>query len=473
MKMEDLLSKWKQILLIILIICSICWIHPNFQKGVMISSVVPPASLSLKPKDIVYELNGVRINNINEFQQEIQKIKPNDTVRITLQREVFPFIYTQIQAYPFLAEEKENETFLGLSVVNIPAMNALFENIVHFKEITIGSNDTNMNLDEALKIIEKRLSTFGLRNFWLNKITGPSSPENRIVLKFIKGNDEVIKELLTKRGRFEAKINETLIFSTSDVLKVCLNSQACTFQMFREYEAENETYNKVIWRYYIQVLAKKEAYQRFKQAIENLSIKECVLQICYLNETMDYYLDGEKIEGGSTKISNTSKTMEIDSFLITGKGMSFEEIFADARKMQAFLNSGELPGKFDVLEQKEVMVEKNFLTSILILFASVLVYPIYQFIKNKNIKKEIKSILISFIIIFITIGFVSLFEILINEFTFYGISIVFLLQFLRGRKFRKWILIALIILSLILMISFSTFSIPFLISLLLIEVFMK
>ncbi|MCW1296781.1 MAG: PDZ domain-containing protein [Candidatus Parvarchaeota archaeon] len=466
MKIENLMVRWREILLVLLVICSICWIHPNTQSGVVTIAANPPASLSIKRGDIIYEVNGIRIEKMEDFQRAIAAIKPNDTVRITVLREAFPFLYFKEETYPFLAEIKDNNTYLGLSVSSIQKMNALFENIVVFKEVILGSNNT-VNMNEIKDIIEKRLSIFGLRNFWLNV------DDQKISLRFIKGNIDAIKDLLTKKGRFEAKINETLIFSTNDVLKVCLNPQACTFQMFREYEAENETYGKVIWRYYIQVITNKESYQRFKAAIANLSIKECLLEICYLNETLDYYLDNEKIEGGSTRISNTSKTREIDSFLITGKGMSFEEIFTKAREIQAFLSSKELPTELQILEEKEIKSEKNLLLGLTILFLSTIAYPVYGIIKNKDTKKEIKRIFILLILIFITIGFLSLSEVLINEFTFYGISLALLTQFLKGNKFRKWILIAASIVFIILMISFSIFSFPFLIMLVLIELFLK
>ncbi|MDD5418181.1 MAG: hypothetical protein PHW96_04875, partial [Candidatus Nanoarchaeia archaeon] len=124
-KLKEIFTNWKIILMLLFLLFAYSSLGFNYDRnGVYVLNSYEPAT-EVMQGDIIIDINGIKINNLEEYEYALSLISPGDYPIITVKRPLL-FTYTQVEIYPFKAEEKRNSTYLGLAVSEIPVSNLKF-----------------------------------------------------------------------------------------------------------------------------------------------------------------------------------------------------------------------------------------------------------------------------------------------------------------------------------------------------------
>lgn len=394
----------KPVILLLLLVWFLSIIHPFTKEGVFIKEVKYPAALGLKNGDIIYSINGNRIRTIDDYKQVILNIKPNDTVSFSVLRETFPYSYKNI-TYVFVAEEKNNKTFLGLVVEETKFSNLKFSHtLVGGNKIILSSNQKN-----AVDVIKKRLE--------INKISDFSIYKNKDIYILTTENEEKIKPLIESKGKFYAKIGEEIFFTTDDVKSVCLTGFDCIMNLY-QYLNQTDSEREVVWRYGFEVRISKEAGERFADLTKDLGISYCRMDVCILNSTIDYFIDGVKI--GSEEIYSRSKGLPYERPIVGGEELTQEDAMKALSFAQSILEAGELDAKILGVEKysKNEPILSIF-PYLIILFSIIAGVVSMIFLRRWKILLTVFGLCVSELII--VVGVLTALNIIINKATLFSI----------------------------------------------------
>ncbi len=462
-------------ILIVLAIWFLLLIHPFTKEGVVITEVEAPASLVLRERDIISSVNGNNILTLEDYENAISQIEPNDTVSIVVLRETFPYTYREI-SHLFVAEERDNKTFLG-----IVADKTHFSNL-RFSHKLIGGNKfiISTNQSNAIEIIKERLEINKVHDYSISK------EGDKIILITTAG--EEIVPLLETKGEFYAKVDNKIFFTTKDIKNICITGVDCALNLY-PYMNESKEESTIIWRYGFEVSLTKEASQRFANLTKDLSIASCKGERCTLNATIDYYIDGKLI--GSEEIYASNKELPYDRPIVGGAKLTKEDAMKALYFTQAMLKGGLDAKVEEIVPVKEKQNPMGLIVYVMI--GIVIASAIVSFVFLRKIKILFAGMLLGFSEIVIVIGAITGLNMMITISTLVSLIIVSLITFgyqnyitykLKkegiikskivglSKKINKWMIIAIIV-SFALVFFFSSFISPILIQLIIILVLTK
>ena len=321
----------RPIIILLLVVWFLAMIHPFTREGVIIKDTEMPASLILKKGDIINSINGNKIVTLSDYENAISQIKPNDTVTISVYRETFPYSYAEI-THMFVAEERDNKTFLGIVADKTHFSNLRFSyELSEGNKFVISSNQSN-----AVDVIKARLDLGKIHDYKIYR------EGNKIILLTSAG-DEVIPLIETK-GNFYAKVGNESFFNNSDIKSVCMTGVNCALNLYAHYN-ESSSEKNVVWKYGFEVDVSKEAGQRFADITKNLSIASCKYDKCLLTEPINYYIDGKLI--GFEAIYSESKGKSYQKVIVGGDKQTKEDAMKSLYFTQAIVKSGKLDARID------------------------------------------------------------------------------------------------------------------------------
>ena len=415
----------RHVIVLLLVVWLFFVIHPFTREGVIVTNVEAPASLVIKEGDLLQSINGYEIKTIDDFHNAISQIKPNDTVKVTVLRETFPYSYTEI-THVYVAGEKNNRTNIHLAVKETQFSKLkLSYKLSGGNKYIISTNQT-----DAIEIIKERLKLNRIYDFSIYEEDG------KIILLTTAG-DEVIPIIETK-GEFYAKIGNNTFFTVKDIKSICTTGVNCNLYTYQHYNESNPNERNIVWKYGFEVDISKEAGERFVDLTRNLSIKSCHLDRCLLNATIDYYIDGKLI--GKEEIYAESKALPYYKPIFSGQAPTR----TDAEKRLRFAQSivaGKLNAK--VVEVSEIeplhpnAVKLSFsIWAFIIIFSSALAF----FLLKKS-KVFIASLALGFSEMAIVVGTISGFNAIVSLQTLIGFILAgvatFAYQFYIVRRVKK------------------------------------
>jgi hypothetical protein len=275
-KIKKLFTNWRNILVLIFLVLAIFAIHPNPDaSGVAIRTVLINSSAELggiqspKPtsspmsREVITTLNSKIITDENSYEEAINSIIPNQTFNVKTNENVY-----RLQAIPkynitVLGEQEEkvifetiqvNETINGtVQLVNKTVNRTVLVNktsseLVGVEDIGLRVYDapktnirlgldlqggtrvllqpdvklSNDELDELLTSMKQRLNVYGLSDVIVRE-AGDLSGNQYILVEIAGANEQEVKDLLAKQGKFEAKIGNETVFigGQRDITYVC------------------------------------------------------------------------------------------------------------------------------------------------------------------------------------------------------------------------------------------------------------
>lgn len=423
------------IILIVSILLAIVAIHPNpYNKGVAIRIVRPNSSASLAgiapptsgppmSREVIISMNNIPITSMKDYYEFISKLKPNRTVYIRTNKkgytlktiEKIEIIELNETETKVVKEEIYNETInktvnitkiivvpkkkvihtgkvedIGLVVYDAPKTNLRKgldleggTRVLLKPEKMLSSYD----LDSLIDNMKERLNVYGLTDLVIRKASDLSG--NQYILVEIPGaNEEEVKELLEKQGKFEAKIgNKTVFRGGNDITFVCRSGDCAgidpTFGCSR-------TNGQWICRFRFSITLSLQAAQRQANITKDLDVAE---DQQYLSEKLVLFLDDKKVE--ELNIAAELKNRVATDIQISGAGVgnTKEEAIYNAlknmKRLQTILITGSLPVKLDIIRTTSIspVLGKEFIKNALLIgLIALLVVIVIAFLRYKKVQ---------------------------------------------------------------------------------------
>lgn len=378
---------WKIWLLIIMLIMSLLSIFGMpltfFQKGVLVTSVEVNSTAfeqGLRQGQIITEIDDKKINNLEDFSRIIQKKFPsNESIKTVFKIKNSEIVLFSKQAPEVIVSEiPKTNLKMGLDLAG--GSRAL----VQAQEKKLSSAEIN----DLVDVISNRLNVYGIADMNIRPVADLSG--NYFMLIEIAGaTPKDIEELISKQGKFEAKIaNETVfIGGEKDIASVCRNDATCA-----GIESCQQSENGYFCNFRFTVYLSESAAERHANITDKLDVNT-TSNGRYLSKKLDLYLDDNLVD--SLLIGESLKGRVTTQISISGSGIgktrqdAYEDAENSMHKLQTILITGSLPYKLKIskLDTISPILGKKFINSIflagLAAFFAVLIILLFKYKKLK------------------------------------------------------------------------------------------
>lgn len=402
--LKTIFKSWRIWLLIIFILLAIVAINPKFgATGVLITNVEDNSSAAIngvQSGEIIKSFNGQTVKDLEGYEKIISSINPGDIIKIS----------TDKSTYTFVAEEKNNQTSVGIAVAKIPSTNIKAGlDLVGGVRVLLKPETqlTAQQMDDVITITKKRLNVYGLSDIVVREVNDLEG-NSYILVEIAGATKEDVVNLLEKQGKFEAKIsNETVFLGGKDIKDVCRRAECAGIRSCDKYQDN--------WRcqFQFRVDVSPESAKKHAELTKNLSV-ELVNGNQYLSEKLELYLDDELVD--SLYISADLKGQEATSFVIEGPGTgstkeaAINDALENMKRLQTVLITGSLPVKLDIAKMDVVSptLGKEFLKSALLaILAAIAAVGVVVFVRYRKLKIALPIVLTGISEVIITLGVAS------------------------------------------------------------------
>jgi preprotein translocase subunit SecD len=418
MKAKGLFTNVRVIILFVVLILSILAINPHFDvDGVAIRQITknssaslagmesPAAGASPTSRERIIAVNGQPVTNVQEYYEATRDYPPNRTLSITTSKNTYRLL-TQ-------ANELNGTKDIGLSVYEAPTTNLRLgldlsggTRVVLKPKERISQEDLDLVIDN----IKQRLNVFGLSDIVVRSAKDLNG-DDFIIVEIAGANKEEVQELLSKQGKFEAKIgNETVFRGGSDITSVCRTAECSGID--RNVGCPS-TPNGVTCRFAFAITLSPEAAQRQADLTRNLTVK--VDQGGnYLSEPLTLYLDNEQVD--QLQISSDLRGRATTSIQISGSGVgttqpaAAEDAIANMKKLQTVLITGSLPVQLEIVKSDGISpaLGSEFISNALLIgLLSILAVTIVLIIRYRKLIISIPIVVTMLSEILIVLGFAA------------------------------------------------------------------
>lgn len=424
-KIKKIFTNWRVILLLFFIGLSLILINPQpGNEGVTIRNIVKNSSADLaglhsplqtdKPmfREVITEINGEKVANVDDFFRLTSDIEGGDIVRIKSRsnyvyndgERIFSF-FKKDNSYSLTANTiynlitlNETETVtttktvveevlingsvqnvskeveeikvvkktekvpvgvepLGLDVYNAPTNNIkkgldLQGGTRVLLKPEEGSDVSDDDLDIIISNLKQRLNVYGLSDIVIRPVSDLAG--NKLITVEVAGaNENEVKELISSQGKFEAKVgNVTVFLGGQDVRNVC-RSPDCSFASNPFSPCGKSNDGQWHCQFMFQITLSQAAAQRQADATMDLDV---VMENGneYLSEPLSLYLDNELVD--ELRISSGLQGKAETGISISGPGQGETQQAAvmdsanNMKKLQTVLITGSLPVKLDIVK---------------------------------------------------------------------------------------------------------------------------
>lgn len=407
-ELKKIIKNPRMIVFIVLIIFALIMIHPNpFNSGVTIRSVdrnsaasesgfvSPNSSISPMLKEKIVSINGIEITNSEDYHSIVDNIELEDTLRIKSNKDEYIL-------KPRLLEDNESSISrvedIGLNVYDAPK-----SNLVKGLDLEGGTRvflkperKLIKNEEEnVIDVLKNRLNIFGISDVVVRKANDLDG--SQFILVEIAGTTEKeVKDLISKQGKFEAKIGDITAFTGGgDIASVCKNDAKCA-RVTGCSQDEDEWFCGFSFTIYLS----QEAAERHAFITRDLPVIEGNNSRRYLNEKLRLYLDDELVDELNIGEGLKGRVQTRIAISGPGNGSTKEEALEDAeermKQLQMVLITGALPIKLEIVKSDSIsptMGEKFTKNSLKVGLLTILGVAIIVFIRYKKLKVAIPMIL--------------------------------------------------------------------------------
>ncbi len=404
--LKNILKSWKVWLYIAFFILTLIAINPNpFNEGAAIRTVIVNSSAykagmaSPSPRDapmtreIIIKINRIPVKSAEDFEKIIKTIPSNTTLTITTKK---GSIFSKKRNY-FVHFTNAND--LGLKVYDAPKSNIILgldlqggTRVVLQPEEEVSKED----MDIILENMKQRIDVFGLTDTVVRSASDLAG--NQFIIVEVAGaNEEEVKELLAKQGKFEAKVgNKTVFLGGKDITFVCRTASCSGIDPRAGCGRYNNGY---FCRFRFSITLSQEAAERMANATSDLEITYDQQGQAYIKQPLDLYLDDSLVD--SLRIGSELKGKVVTDVSISGSGSGKDrksaiyDATSNMKKLQTVLITGSLPVKLKIIKTDTLSpaLGKEFLeNAMLIGILSTLAVTLVVILKYKKIKIAIPII---------------------------------------------------------------------------------
>ncbi len=221
-KLKQLFTNWRVLLLILVVIMSVWSIQPSFGKtGVHIKSIDKNSTAEingLEPGFIITKVNGNNVETLADYKDLISNIDSGDIIKLE----------TEEGSFSLLAAERDAELYLGMNIEEVPTSNLRKGlDLVGGARVILEPNKdiSDQQLEDVIALIEQRLNVYGISDIVVRPVKDLEG--NKFILVEVAGaTKEEITKLVSRQGKFEARIgNETVFVGGEDIKAVCRSAE--------------------------------------------------------------------------------------------------------------------------------------------------------------------------------------------------------------------------------------------------------
>lgn len=414
------------IILIIFLILSVIAINPHFDvDGIAIRQIAKNTSASVAgmenpgaggaptSRERVISINGAPVNTVDEYYTAIRDYPANRTISITTTKNTYRLI-TQPEYV------LQNDTYvvngtkdIGIGVYEAPRTNIKLgldlsggTRVILKPKERISQDDLNLVIDN----IKQRLNVFGLSDIIVRSAKDLSG-DDFIIVEIAGANKDEVQELLSKQGKFEAKIgNDTVFRGGKDITYVCRSAECSGIDRNVGCGQSAGGYS---CRFSFQISLSPEAAQLQADLTKPLTVK--VDQGGnYLSEPLTLYLDNEQVD--QLQISSDLRGRTATNILISGSGSgatqqaAAQDAIDNMKKLQTVLITGSLPVQLEIVKSDGIspVVGSEFIkNALLIIVLSILSVTIVLMVRYRKLSISIPIVITMLSEVTIILGFAS------------------------------------------------------------------
>lgn len=417
------------------------------REGVVISSVEKGSAAydaglksvedtSLAAKEVILAIDGNKIKTLQDYSSAVSDLKLNQTLLFETNK-AFYRMNVKPKINVTVLPDLENKTVLVNATTNETkkvAVNKTLERIVGVDGIGLkvaSAPKTNLRLgldlqggtrvmlkpeaklarpDLELLIanMNRRLNLFGLSDVVVRDASDLSG-DQFIMVEVAGTNENEVRQLIAKQGKFEAKISNETVFSGNEVTDVC-RSATCSGVDFQSGGCFQGSAADWVCRFYFTITLNQQAAAKQAAATGKLAVVKD-----YLSQPLQLYLDDELVD--ELQIGKELKGNAVTSVRISGSGSGSTSKSATAsaitgmKRLQTILITGSLPVKLEVVRTDTIspILGEQFLRNafkvgaIAILFVVIILAAAYR-----KLQIAIPIMFTGLFEIFIILGFASL-----------------------------------------------------------------
>jgi len=465
-KLKRLIKNPRVIMLFVFLILALVAIHPNpYADGVTIRTVTKNSSASLagiesaKPqtppmnRERILYIGNEPVKELSDYYDFVSQLTPERTFNVKTTKGLYKMTTiprTRTIILPELVEKniteiiEINETVNGtLQTVNKTINRTIIVNKTETE--IIGMHDIGLQVYEAptsnirkgldlqggtrvllrpekavtseemgivIDNLKQRLNVYGLSDV-IVRSTKDLSGEEYISVEVAGANEEEVKELLSRQGKFEARIANNTVFTggKNDITYICRSADCSGIDPQVGCGQSGGFWN---CRFRFSIALSPSAAQR--QANTTQSLDVITLQgEEYLSEKLDLYLDNELVD--SLNIGSGLKGSAVTDITISGSGggSTREEAIFDSlkgmKKLQTILVTGSLPVKLDIVKTDNIspMLGEEFLkNAMLVGVLAIIAVALVIFARYRKIQVTVPMIITMFSEVILLLGLAAL-----------------------------------------------------------------
>ncbi len=458
-ELKKIFTNTRIILLMVFIVLSIVAIHPDPDpEGITIRSIIENSSASIagmkNPKENTAPMNKERIividnkkiESIQDYYDYVAELSAGRTINVKTNKKSYTLHTKEVVKIKILdeTEEKEvNETYavnetingtvtkvnktitkvievnktekivLGMEDIGIKVYESPTTNIMKGLDIEGGtrvllSPDDELSedvMDVLIANMKQRLNIYGLSDI-IVRPTKDLSGNQYIVVEIAGANEEEVKDLISRQGKFEAKIGEEVVFrgGERDITYVCRTAQCSGIDPYQG--CGKLPQGGYTCRFRFSITLKPEAAQQqadITQKLDVITSDEDGTPLSkdnqYLSEQLVLFLDDEEVD--KLNIGSDLKGRAVTDIQISGSGVGAIEQEAarntldNMKQLQTIMITGSLPTTLNIekIDNLSPVLGKAFLkNAILIGITSILSVAIVVFIRFRRLSVAIPMV---------------------------------------------------------------------------------
>lgn len=461
-KLKKMFKNWRVLTLIFFLTLSFIAINPRpWNEGAAIRSVakgsaaelagIQPPQPSTPPvsRERVIAINNHPIKNAADYYKEIHKILAlgvNRTFTLQTNKKLYS-LTTQPRYKTITLNETEvvnktefifnKTTNTSMNVTRQVVQNKTIKRIVGVADIGLTVFDApTTNLREGLDLsggtrvilkprkpvsasdmdlivanIKERLNVFGLSDLVV-RVAKDLDGNDFIVIEIAGATKEEVRELITKQGKFEAKIaNQTVFFGgDKDITYVCRAADCSGIDPRGCGVLANGTWS---CRFRFSISLSPEAAARQAAMTRNMEVLYDQGG-SYLKYPLKLYLDDVLVD--SLRISSDLKGRAVTDIEISGPGVgrteqeAVQNALEQMKKLQTVMITGSLPVKLDIVKTDAVspLLGKQFIkNAILVGLFAILAVVLVVFARYHRLEISLPMILTMLSEAVIVLGFAA------------------------------------------------------------------
>jgi len=400
MKLLKILSTGRVMLLLSFILMSFIAISPDpWASGLEIKGIDDNSSAKLNGLsigDIIKSVGGEKIETFDDLFIELDSYSIGEIVNLE----------TDSGSIAFVKESDNGFTVKELGTSNLKKGLDLVGGVRVVLRPTADLAESD--IIDIIDLLEKRLNVFGVSDMSIRN-SKDLEGTNYIIIEIAGASREEIVNLVSKQGKFEAKIADEVVFRGGTDIKSVCRSGECSGIPYQNgcYQIEE---NQWQCRHQFSVGVSTESAQKHSDITSELGIVGG-----YLSEKLDLYLDDELVS--SLSISENLQGIIATTFSISGSanGLTEEDAIvnalADMKEMQTLLISGSLPYSVEI-ERVDVISaslgEKFFGEALLSIVLAIFAVGGVIFLRYRNLGIALPMIFTGLSEVVIILGFAAL-----------------------------------------------------------------